>query len=100
MSGADDVKVAAREVTMALPHLPESNLFQNRGFSDRTIRTLVGCGIDAPERLLFMTEAQLRSVPGIGPASMKAILKYQAHYLSAVNASSAGKGRLPASDRS
>ena len=37
-------------------------LFTARGFSYLTIKALVLAGIDAPERLLFADEADLRSI--------------------------------------
>ena len=35
-------------------------------------------GIDAPERLLFATETELRKIPGIGTASFNEIMRYRA----------------------
>ena len=55
-------------------------LFENRGFSDRTVRALIDGAIDAPERLLFMTEDQLRSIPGIGNVFLAEILAYRARF--------------------
>jgi DNA-directed RNA polymerase alpha subunit len=55
--------------------------FQNRNFSDRTINALIAKGIDAPERLLFATEAELKRIPGIGPASLAEIMCYRARFL-------------------
>jgi hypothetical protein len=51
--------------------------FRHRGLSDRTIQALVGCSIDSPERLLFMTEKEIHSIPGIGKASMAEIIAYR-----------------------
>jgi DNA-directed RNA polymerase alpha subunit len=55
--------------------------FQNRGLSDRTIEALTKHGVDAPERLLFMTERDLRLIPGVGKASLAEILAYRARFL-------------------
>lgn len=55
--------------------------FGNRGFSDRTINVLVAGGIDAPERLLFVTEAGLRQISGVGPTSLREIMRYRARFL-------------------
>jgi hypothetical protein len=40
--------------------------FRRRGMSDRTVNALIDRGIDAPERLLFAAEADLKNIPGIG----------------------------------
>ena len=55
--------------------------FQHRGLSDRTIHALVGCSIDSPERLLFMTEKEIQSIPGIGKASMAEIIAYRDKFI-------------------
>jgi hypothetical protein len=55
--------------------------FRDRGFSDRTIKTLVTSGIDAPERLLFATEADLKAIPGIGKAALGEIMRYRERFL-------------------
>jgi hypothetical protein len=56
-------------------------LFEHRGFSDRTIRALIDSAIAAPERLLFMTEDQLRSIPGIGNVSLAEIIAYRDRFI-------------------
>jgi hypothetical protein len=53
--------------------------FSGRGFSKRIIEALVA--IDAPERLLFMTEKQVKSIPGIGKASIAEIMAYRAKFI-------------------
>ena len=55
--------------------------FRDRGFSDRTVNALVAGGIDVPERLLFTPEAELRQIPGVGPASLREIVSYRARFL-------------------
>ncbi len=55
--------------------------FLDRGFSNRTIDALVARGIDAPEHLLFATEAELKKIPGIGKASLDEIMCYRARYI-------------------
>jgi DNA-directed RNA polymerase alpha subunit len=57
------------------------SLFNNRGLSARTIEALVACGIDAPERLLFATEAELKRLSGIGKASLGEIMRYRTRFL-------------------
>jgi DNA-directed RNA polymerase alpha subunit len=57
--------------------------FTGRGLGHRTINALVSAGIDAPERLLFMTPTQLAHVPGIGKISMAEIANYRSKFLPA-----------------
>jgi DNA-directed RNA polymerase alpha subunit len=70
-------RVAGESATSLLKRYP----FRDRGFSDRTIDALVARGIDAPERLLFVTETELRKIPGIGKASLGEIMRYRARYI-------------------
>jgi DNA-directed RNA polymerase alpha subunit len=62
-------------------HVFERMPFEQRGLSARCADALVTHGIDAPERLLFMTEAELRAVPGIGKAAMAEIAAYRSRFL-------------------
>jgi DNA-directed RNA polymerase alpha subunit len=55
--------------------------FNGRGLSHRTVKALVDCSIDAPERLLFMTEDQIRAIPGAGKASIAEIRAYRAKFV-------------------
>lgn len=55
--------------------------FNERGFSDRTIQALSDYGIDAPERILFMTESELREIPGVGAASIKELKAYRQRFI-------------------
>jgi hypothetical protein len=55
--------------------------FRHRGFSERTIRALMDCSIDAPERLLFMKPADLKKIPGVGKASFDEIMRYRAKFI-------------------
>jgi hypothetical protein len=54
--------------------------FLNRGLSAITIRKLLEAGIDAPERLLFMCEADVKALHGIGPARLGEINEYRTKY--------------------
>ena len=54
--------------------------FQHRDFSERTIKTLIACAIDSPERLLFLHEDTLTDIPGVGAAAMSEISKYRAKF--------------------
>ena len=62
-------RIAAEQMKAQLP-------FRQRGLSDRTIQALVDCSIDSPERLLFMTEKEIRLIPGIGKISLVEIIAY------------------------
>ena len=66
--------------------------FAYRGFSERTIRNMVASGIDAPERLLYLTETQLKRIPGTGAKSMAEIKAYRARF---IPKDSLPKGSLP-----
>jgi DNA-directed RNA polymerase alpha subunit len=68
----------AREVN---GHLLSIVPFQNRKFSKRTIQALIDCSVDAPERLLFMTEEQIKSIPGVGKVSLGEIRTYRQKYI-------------------
>jgi len=58
-------------------HMETSAKFAKRGLSERTIRALADCPIDYPERLLFMTEKEIQSIPGIRKTSMAEIIAYR-----------------------
>jgi hypothetical protein len=55
--------------------------FSGRGLSHRTIDALVQHGIDAPERLLFMTETDLKNIPGVGKAALKEMMHYRLRFI-------------------
>jgi hypothetical protein len=55
--------------------------FRDRGLSDKTIRALTDCSIDFPERLMFMTETQISSIPGVGKVAISEIKAYRDRFL-------------------
>lgn len=55
--------------------------FNGRNFSKRVIEALVQAGIDAPERLLFMTMSDLNAIPGIGKTGLTEIAKYRSRFI-------------------
>lgn len=75
----DERKQAAIQaaVLSAAKAIAEPAAFRDQGLSSRTIHALVNCGIDTPERLRSITEAQLRAIPAIGKVSMQEILRYR-----------------------
>ena len=58
-----------------------NSLFRDRGLSDRTVKALLDCGIDMPERVLFMTPAQLAVIRGVGKTSLGEIMRYRARFV-------------------
>jgi hypothetical protein len=58
----------------------QTHQFQDRGFSQRTIKVLAK-SVDAPERLLFMMEHEIEKIPGIGEASVREIRLYRKKFL-------------------
>jgi DNA-directed RNA polymerase alpha subunit len=73
--------VGVREWDAGIWEAPIRIPLQQRGFSDRTINALIDCEIDSPERLLFMTKKQLKSIPGIGKVSMAELTSYRDRFL-------------------
>jgi hypothetical protein len=65
--------------TTGLEMINKMARFRDRGLSNRTIEALVKHGIDAPERVLFMKEDQLRTIRGI---SMRELRAYRARFIS------------------
>lgn len=53
------------------------NRYKDRGFTDRTVKALIDCGIDFPERLLKMSLKEIGGAPGIGKAAIEEIRKYK-----------------------
>jgi hypothetical protein len=58
-------------------------LFTSRGFSHPTIKALVLSGIDAPERLLFADEADLRLIAGLDEMALEEIARYRSEFTGA-----------------
>jgi hypothetical protein len=56
-------------------------LFTARGFSRATIKALVLGGIDAPERLLFMGEADVQSISVLNEEALEEIARYRAQFV-------------------
>ena len=78
MASRQDGETPARGMNPIVRTRREGAPFANRGFSERTIRTMVTRGIDAPERLLFMTETQLKKIQGV---SIQEIRAYRARFI-------------------
>lgn len=67
----------SRVADMLYGNVHKKRLFWDRGLSDRLVEALVQGGIDAPEHLLFMTDAEIRAIRGIGKAAAAEIEKYR-----------------------
>jgi hypothetical protein len=50
-------------------------------FTPHLTRALVAYGIDAPERLLFMSEAEIAELPGVGKGAREEIKLYRDSFL-------------------
>jgi hypothetical protein len=55
--------------------------FRGRQLSDHVVDALVAADIDAPERLLFMSLADIRAIPGIGKTGLGEIAKYRGRFI-------------------
>jgi len=73
-------RVAVMGLTEGLSESLHLARFEHRGLSDRTIVALVQAGLDAPERLLFMSRSSIRRLKGIGDVSSREIAEYQRQY--------------------
>jgi len=81
MASRQDGEASARGTKPIVGPRREGAPFANRGFSERTIRNMATRGIDAPERLLFMTETQLKKIQGLGASSIEEIRAYRARFI-------------------
>jgi len=66
-------------VVSAAKAIAEPAAFRDKGLSRRTIQVLVNRGI-TPERLLSMSESQLRALPAIGEVAMQEIRRFRARF--------------------
>ena len=55
-------------------------LFDGR-LPQRIAEALVKAGIDAPERLLFMSKVEIAALPGVGPAARREIEAYRMRFV-------------------
>jgi hypothetical protein len=74
-------------VVFAFRRLAENNVdvaredsFRHRGLSDHTISALIKTDLDLPERLLFMSEWDIKRQPGIGPVAYQDICTYRERF--------------------
>jgi hypothetical protein len=68
----------AKKLTTRISDRPNRFPFRNAGLSDHTVTALLNGGIDAPNRLLAITPADIAVIPGIGRTSLDQILRYRA----------------------
>jgi DNA-directed RNA polymerase alpha subunit len=50
--------------------------FKERDLSEKTVEALCNADIDYPERLLFMPEAQIKKIAGLGPVRLAEVMAY------------------------
>lgn len=73
--------MAERDIALAAARaISRRGAFSDRGLSERTIDALLGVGVDAPERLLFLPETELRKLK-VGPAGLNEIMRYRERFL-------------------
>jgi hypothetical protein len=56
-------------------------MYTARGFSHPTIKMLAMAGVDAPEPLLFATDTDLLSIPGIDERAFNEIARYRTRFV-------------------
>lgn len=82
MARTPEEKAATTRAWLAtVEAISRDRMFSDRDFSNRTIEALVARGIDAPERLLFATEKELKAIPGIGRVGLGEIMRYRQRFL-------------------
>ena len=70
-----------RHMNIGLEHSQKARRFEGKSFSKRTIEALACSSVDEPERLLFMDEASIRSIPGVGKVGLEEIRVYRAKFV-------------------
>jgi hypothetical protein len=75
----DRIRALARGSAAVLQSMAAKRLYEGR-FSPTMADALIKAGIDAPERLLFMSTAEIASLPGIGADAQQEITVYQARF--------------------
>ena len=72
------VMQAANKLNARISDRPNRVPFRDAGLSDHTVTALLNRGIDAPNRLLSITLADITVIPGIGKKSLDKIMRYRA----------------------
>jgi hypothetical protein len=75
----DRIRALARGSAAVIQSMAAKRLFEGR-FSPTMADALIKAGVDAPERLLFMTAAEIAALPGIGAGAQQEIAIYQARF--------------------
>ena len=70
--------LVANKLTIRIFDRPNRFPFRDAGLSDHTVTALLNSGIDAPNRLLSITPADIAVIPGIGKNSFDKIMLYRA----------------------
>ncbi len=77
--GMDELKAVQSVAPSVFDHKRFSyrHRFCDRGLSDRTIESLIIGGVDYPEQLLKMSEAEIFPIAGIGKVSLSETMQYK-----------------------
>ncbi len=86
-----------RAVTEEYAELAREACFLHRGFSEHTIRVLMGTDIDLPEKLLFMSEGEIRRLPGVGQTALADVFVYRGRFATIRSRKDAARDPAPAS---
>jgi hypothetical protein len=70
-----------RSVVDEIQRVNRTKRFQDRGLSGMTIHKLIAAGVDAPERLLFMSPAEIGRLNGIEPVMRREIDAYRSLFV-------------------
>jgi hypothetical protein len=70
-----------RSVAEEIRRVNRTKRFRDRGLSGMTIHKLIAAGIDAPERLLFMSPMELGKLEGIEPVMRREIDAYRSRFV-------------------
>ena len=83
-SGRETVIALATGIAASMQdtRLGSAQAFAGR-LSPKAAMAFAAAGIDAPERLLFMSKAEIAKLPGVGPAARREAEAYCARYLPA-----------------
>jgi hypothetical protein len=75
------LEAAARLARLAVIDTLARRPFKGGGLSDQTINVLVAADIDAPERLLFMPESEIKKIAGLSKVATAQISAYRGKFI-------------------
>jgi DNA-directed RNA polymerase alpha subunit len=74
---AVSVMQAANKLANRISDRRDRFSFRDTGLSERTVKALLACGINAPKRVLSMTPPEIAIIPGVGKISLGEIMRYR-----------------------